>query len=586
MHFNKYLRVFTLLFATTIPLSSFARSGGPDDGLANNPPNRQNCTSCHSSFGLNSGQGSLALAGLPESYEPGETYRLSLTLSDPNARRWGFELTSLTENNGRAGSIAVVNQQSTQLSNVNDRPQYLKQRSAGTFQGQANNASWEFDWTAPVEGTGDVIFYSAGNAANSDFSTNGDRIYAIESRLPESAPPPPPPPDSIIVQLAEGWNFLSSPVSPVSPEIATLFAGLVSNGALITIIDKDGSIFDPIAEIDEIENWMPYNSYQIKVSADSEMKFSGEFVDPTHTFSLDQGWNWISYPRMDSLHPAQLMAEIGFAASVIRSGDGRFAVPGIGVGNLPLITPGSGLQILGTTDEPYEFSFPEPDGELEPPDELAFPNHFQTIDPTGLEMNLLVTGWVLETEPTDGDEIEIRDAEGRIVGSAVIQSSQMLISVFGDDWTTEEIDGASEGTLLSFKYWIPNGNREFDVEGFTGEEAGVIYNSGSYKEIALKLPNEADLSISNTPQTFELLGVYPNPFNPWAEVGFRLAKSGPVSIKIFDNSGRFLRDLSVSHYEAGEHRAVVSGEGLANGVYLIGVESNGIMRLSRAVMLR
>jgi len=199
------LRTATILFTiyTSIfflPTIGSARSGGPDDNLAGNPPNRQNCTGCHNSFQLNSGQGSLQLQNLPESYQPGETYRLTLALADPNARRWGFELTSLDNRNNRAGNIAVVNQQNTQVSGANNRPQFFKHTSRGTAAGQANGASWEFDWTAPAQDIGTVSFYFTGNAANNTGGTDGDRIYAASANL-EAEDPPPHPRDRTV------WSF-------------------------------------------------------------------------------------------------------------------------------------------------------------------------------------------------------------------------------------------------------------------------------------------------------------------------------------------------------------------------------------------
>ncbi len=171
-----YRVLATILF---VPSLLFAYAGGPDDGHAGDPPNRSTCVACHNSFQLNSGQGSLRLEGLPEAYAPGEAYRVGIQLADPNARRWGFELTAKLANNNRGGAISVVNNDQTQLSNPGgNAAQYIKHRSAGTFRGQANSAAWSFDWTAPDQDAGQITFYVAGNAANNNGANNGDRIYA------------------------------------------------------------------------------------------------------------------------------------------------------------------------------------------------------------------------------------------------------------------------------------------------------------------------------------------------------------------------------------------------------------------------
>jgi hypothetical protein len=155
--------------------SALAYSGGPPDGYTN-APGENNCTACHATFPLNSGNGTLALEGLPDSYTPGETYDLTLTLSDPDASRWGFELTVLDDALVSAGSL-VATDAGTQVSSSGDRS-YLKQRSSGTAPGTTGSKSWPFQWTAPAEGAGDVVLYVAGNAANNNGGSSGDRIYA------------------------------------------------------------------------------------------------------------------------------------------------------------------------------------------------------------------------------------------------------------------------------------------------------------------------------------------------------------------------------------------------------------------------
>jgi hypothetical protein len=171
-------RVLRLLAAGALMLvagSALAYSGGPPDGRTG-APGEGTCVMCHSTFPLNSGSGMISLAGLPTAYAPGESYDLTLTVEDPDASRWGFELTVLDDAGDALGTL-VATDGGTQLSSSSGRD-YLKQNSSGTYPGTSGSASWSFRWTAPPTGAGNMNLYAAGNGANNNGGSSGDRIYA------------------------------------------------------------------------------------------------------------------------------------------------------------------------------------------------------------------------------------------------------------------------------------------------------------------------------------------------------------------------------------------------------------------------
>ena len=80
-----------------------------------------------------------------------------------------------------------------------------------------------------------------------------------------------------------------------------------------------------------------------------------------------------------------------------------------------------------------------------------------------------------------------------------------------------------------------------------------------------------------------LRGTYPNPFNPVTNIEFSMANDGPVTIAIYDVSGRRIRTLiSGKKYEAGHHTIRWDGiddqgRTVSSGVYFcrfIGTESS------------
>jgi hypothetical protein len=163
----------SLLFAAVLflPAIALAFSSGPPNGRTGAPGEQTCWNNCHNSFPLNSGDGDMSISG-PEFFSPGQTYTISVGLSDPGQSRWGFEITPLD-----IGSIAITDPANTQLSNSGDNT-YVKHTSAGTYAGNQNGpVSWSFDWTAPDNPPSQVVFYAAGNAANNNGSGSGDFIY-------------------------------------------------------------------------------------------------------------------------------------------------------------------------------------------------------------------------------------------------------------------------------------------------------------------------------------------------------------------------------------------------------------------------
>lgn len=170
---SSVLAMMAALIATN---TSHAYLDGPDP-WSTGAPGEVDCTDCHESFPLNSGNGSLSLLDVPNEYVPGQSYRLQVRIEDPDQMVWGFQLTALDAANAAAGEISVAQPAETQVVEDTDR-QYVMHTEDGNFAGTADGpVSWTFDWTAPPASTGPVTFYLAGNAGNNDEEDTGDFVY-------------------------------------------------------------------------------------------------------------------------------------------------------------------------------------------------------------------------------------------------------------------------------------------------------------------------------------------------------------------------------------------------------------------------
>ncbi len=177
-----------LLFFVASGSSAFAFSflAPPDEKTG--APNEGTCADagCHASNDLNVEGGSLMVT-VPQTYIPNEVYTIIVNLERAGQSKWGFEMTALDADGGRAGTFAADDAANTQLTETNSK-QYIQHTTAGTAVGTNDAHSWEFEWTAPDADIGPVTFYAAGNAANGDSTPAGDYIYTTQA---ESIPPVP-----------------------------------------------------------------------------------------------------------------------------------------------------------------------------------------------------------------------------------------------------------------------------------------------------------------------------------------------------------------------------------------------------------
>ncbi len=170
------------------PRGASANSFGPP-AAKTLAPGEGICTECHTGHTVNPDTlGSVTILGAPASYTPGQTYALVLGVQRPGQMRWGFEITALKASNNTAAGTFVSTTALTRIVSLSGRS-YVEQTTLngdGTFAGQTEGA-WTFNWTAPAAGAGTVTFYAAGNAANGDFSSTGDFIYATNTSSTEGS---------------------------------------------------------------------------------------------------------------------------------------------------------------------------------------------------------------------------------------------------------------------------------------------------------------------------------------------------------------------------------------------------------------
>ena len=94
----------------------------------------------------------------------------------------------------------------------------------------------------------------------------------------------------------------------------------------------------------------------------------------------------------------------------------------------------------------------------------------------------------------------------------------------------------------------------------------------------------------------QLLQNFPNPFNPETWIPYQLSEDSPVSLSIYDTTGKLIRTLSLGYQSAGFYhsrgRAAywdgrnAFGEQVASGVYFYQLTTPSFQQTRRLVILK
>ncbi|MBS1518172.1 MAG: T9SS type A sorting domain-containing protein [Bacteroidetes bacterium] len=88
------------------------------------------------------------------------------------------------------------------------------------------------------------------------------------------------------------------------------------------------------------------------------------------------------------------------------------------------------------------------------------------------------------------------------------------------------------------------------------------------------------------PDRYELNQNYPNPFNPSTKINFSIPRTGFVSLKVFDISGREAADLVNEVLSPGEYEYKFNASNLSSGIYFYVFKSEQFTETKRMMLIK
>jgi hypothetical protein len=102
-----------------------------------------------------------------------------------------------------------------------------------------------------------------------------------------------------------------------------------------------------------------------------------------------------------------------------------------------------------------------------------------------------------------------------------------------------------------------------------------------------KTENKEDVKLNTgIPVVYSLSQNYPNPFNPVTKINYALPKTGHVTMKIYDVTGREIQTLVNDIKQAGNYTVDFNGANLSSGVYFYKIQSGDFISVKRMVLIK
>ena len=162
-----------------------------------------------------------------------------------------------------------------------------------------------------------------------------------------------------------------------------------------------------------------------------------------------------------------------------------------------------------------------------------------------------------------------------LVGSRIWNGAFTDIPVMGNDGTIDTESYCNLGDIPTFKLLKKTGEI-YDIEG-------VFPN---WTNNGLFIINNANLVDENILiDDFKILSVYPNPFNPIANIEYSIGQESNLSINIYDINGREIEKLFEGYKDSGSYSLSWNASEQATGVYFIKFKVNNTLPIVHRLVL-
>ena len=370
------------------------------------------------------------------------------------------------------------------------------------------------------------------------------------------------------------WDIISTYINS-NENVQSMFEPILEE--LVIIKDANGLVYWPDLEINTLVNLNNHDAFGIKTLYPNELTVYGDFIQPEDIEFNLAGWNYISYPRYLSMPLESALLDLLGNIKLLKDDSGNVYWPELNINTVDQLFPGEGYVLKVFEDQ--LFNFPSNSdgifniGELVSPNysgrlSLDQPSYYTDFQKTNNNMTIGIPLDVWnDFEIQDGDEIAVLDLEGNIFGVAILENSNNVLVVWGNDDLSMEKDGMFSGEKLFFELWDESTNNLYDLN-FTWQEGDDNYIINGISIVS-------NASVTNKQSNvFKSIKCYPNPNTGAFNIEMLINNETDVVIDIFNSIGKKVYSYDCGLLSIGSYNLPFSLKNNVQGMYYLEVRSD------------
>jgi len=382
------------------------------------------------------------------------------------------------------------------------------------------------------------------------------------------------------IELHTGWSLISSYIDPADPNIVNLWTDVVAENNLRILLGMGGLYAPAPFNINTLGNWDVLKGYKIKMNAKDTLVIKG-YALPENEVNFTAGAHFVpvltnqSTPLLDVFDDPQ--NDIKYILDLTST---QIYWPDGGIYTLTDLVSGKGY--LANFLNPVTLTYPDYSPGTKsaslalPPAEGPWAcvrtGNFHLISLTAEAINDL----------ENADFIGAFDSDGNCVGYSAIgkTSGNILLTIYGNDETSQEKDGLMEGEVLRFRSFSIAVNSETELsatfsESFASHD-GLFTTNGLSAITGFK---EGETGIGENNLSSQI-NVYPNPASDELNIVFDNFKSeNEIHIELINSSGSLVLKSNILQKESKLDLA-----NLQPGVYILKIVKDGEIAYKKVVV--